>query len=69
MNADKCHLLVPKHTNDAFVKVDDEIIKGEITVKLLGLTIDNRLDFNNHVSNLCKKASQKLPYTNCTIHW
>ena len=28
--------------------------------KLLGLTLDRRLNFKNHVSNLCKKASQKL---------
>ena len=28
--------------------------------KLLGLTLDKRLNFKNHVSTLCKKASQKL---------
>ena len=60
MNADKCHLFVPKHENDVYVKIDDEIIKGERSVKLLGLTIDNKLHFNEHVSNLCNKASQKL---------
>ena len=29
-------------------------------LKLLGVTLDNKLNFNEHVSNLCKKASQKL---------
>ena len=29
-------------------------------MKLLGITIDNELKFSKHVSNLCKKASQKL---------
>ena len=28
--------------------------------KLLGLTLDRRLNFKNHVSNLCKKACQKI---------
>ena len=31
-----------------------------VKVKVLGITIDNNLTFNVHVSNLCKKASQKL---------
>ena len=60
MNADKCHLLVPKHTNDVSVSINDQIIKGETSVKLLGLTIDNNLDLNEHVFCLCKKASNKL---------
>ena len=60
MNADKCHLLVPKHADEVSVKVNKEIIKGETTVKLMGLTIANKLNFNAHTSNLCKKASQKL---------
>ena len=60
MNTDKCHLLVPKHSDDMHIEINDEIIRGEPTVKLLGITINNRLDFNDHVSNLCKKASQKL---------
>ena len=28
--------------------------------KLLGVIIDNNLNFNEHVTRLCKKASQKL---------
>ena len=60
MNPSKCHLLVPKHTGDSFVRVGNEIIKGQSSVKLLGLTIDDKLDFTEHVTNLCKKASQKL---------
>ena len=29
--------------------------------KLLGVTIDSKLNFNLHVIQLCEKASQKLP--------
>ena len=60
MNADKCHLLVAKHTDDITMNIGDEVISGEKSVKLLGIIIDNKLDFNEHVTNLCKKASQKL---------
>ena len=60
MNADKCHLLVTKHDDDVSVVIDGKTIKGEKSIKLLGINIDNKLDFNDHVSNLCKKVSLKL---------
>ena len=28
--------------------------------KILGVIIDNRLNFKNHISKLCKKSSQKI---------
>ena len=37
-----------------------DIIHGSRSVKLLGITIENELNFTEHISNLCKKASQKL---------
>ena len=60
MNADKSHLLVTKLDDNVFIKVDREIIEGSKTVKLLGITIDNQLDFTEHVSKICKKVSIKL---------
>ena len=39
---------------------DDLIIKNIKSEKLLGINIDNFLTFNEHVSKLCRKASQKL---------
>ena len=60
MNADKCHLLVTNHDADVSVNIDGEIIKGSKSVKLLGLCIDNKLDFNEHISKICKKVSLKL---------
>ena len=35
-------------------------IKLEDTVKLLGVTLDNELNFDTHISNLCKKAATQL---------
>ena len=46
------------------VPVDIQISNIKVTsksrVKLLGIHIDNRLNFDYHVSQLCKKASKKL---------
>ena len=39
---------------------DDIIIKNSLFEKILGLTIDNNLDFSGHISNIGKTASEKL---------
>ena len=36
------------------------LMAGQRNVKLLGIKIDNKLDFNDHVSMIYKKASHKL---------
>ena len=36
-----------------------EIILLEDNVKLLGVTIDSNLNFNNHISEICKKKKKK----------
>ena len=59
LNADKCHLLISNHSKDILINVEDEIIECSSSVKLLGVTIDNKLNFDEHVSKICKKASQK----------
>ena len=35
-------------------------IRPSISVKLLGIEIDNKLNFSKHISNICKKAGQQL---------
>ena len=59
-NPDKFHLLISNHSNNLTIKVEKEIVECCSSVKLLGVTIDNELKFDEHVSKLCKKASQKL---------
>ena len=58
-NNDKCHLLIINNENN-IIKIGNDEISGSKSVKLLGITIDNKLNFNEHVSNICKKANQKL---------
>ena len=59
LNTDKCHLLVSNHKECVFINAADDIIECEISVKLFRVTIGNKLNFNEHVSIIFKKASQK----------
>ena len=58
-NADKCHLLVSSNES-CKAKIEDFSIKNSTEEKLLGVKFDSNLSFENHVTSLCKKASQKL---------
>ena len=40
--------------------IDDEIVEGNKSVKLLGIKIDNELKFKERITNICNKVSQKL---------
>ena len=46
--------------DEASIKTDDTDIKSSSSKKLLGVIIDNKLTFNEHVSKLWKKTSNKL---------
>ena len=48
------------NTSGEKINIDGEIINPEETVKLLGVTLDYRLDFDPHISNICKKAATQL---------
>ena len=61
LNTDKCHLLVSGYKHECvFAKIGNHKIFESNNVKLLGITIDNELRFDKHVSNLCLKANRKL---------
>ena len=60
MNADKCKLLITNNDENVSLTVDGHNIEGNKIVKLLGIKIDNQLNFNDHVSSIYKKASLKL---------
>ena len=58
-NPDKCHLLVS--TNEKIkINIGDFSIENSDCEKLLGVKIDNKLTFDYHVSDMCKKANRKI---------
>ena len=64
VNPDKFQLmLLQKYTKKVIqekLQIDNNEIKSENLVALLGITIDNWLSFDDHISKLCNKASVQL---------
>ena len=56
---DKCHLIVSKNENVSMriVSLETKTVNSE---KLLGIKVDNRLNFNEHLDSIIKKASGKI---------
>ena len=57
-NAGKCHLLVSSR-DDVNLRVSKYDIKDSECEKLLGVKFDNKLTFENHITDICRKASRK----------
>ena len=61
LNQGKCHLLVSGYKNEnVSANIGNENIWESHKQKLLGLDIDWNLNFNEHVSSLCRKVGNKL---------
>ena len=58
-NPDKCNLLLRKNGNFE-PNINENRIANTKFEKLLGVTFDNRLNFNHHISNICKMTGNKL---------
>ena len=58
-NADKCHLIMSKNDTPA-LNIGESFIKTSNCEKFLGVKIDYKLTFDEHVNSLCKKANNKL---------
>ena len=46
--------------NDLQIEVNDNVIPATSTMKIFGIHIDSKLNFNGHIAFLCTKASRQL---------
>ena len=62
LNEEKCHFMIfGERTNqDVAINIGNCTVNNSQEGKLLGALIDSNLNFENHVSNICKKAGNKL---------
>ena len=61
LNIEKCHLLISGNKSEYIrKKLDQDIICESNNVELLGVTRDNNLRFDKHVSNIYLKVNGKL---------
>ena len=58
-NSDKCHLITSK-LSCMNLKIGDINIENKTCEKLLGIKVDNKLSFNEHLDGIIKKASRKV---------
>ena len=61
LNTDKCKLLVAGHKDHSLrIKVGDSTVEQNKQAELLGVLIDEDLNFKNHLHSKIKKANSKL---------
>ena len=61
LNPKKCHFMtLGNRSNLCNFSCDDIIIKNSLSKKIFGITIDNNLDFSDHIPNIRKTANRKL---------
>ena len=58
-NTEKCHLIVSTD-EPVEIRVGESLMKCSTCEKLLGIKIDNKLNFDTHVKGLCTKPNNKL---------
>ena len=69
VNPDKFQTMIlqkqDKNSQTNSLNIYNKIIDKTKSVKLLGITIDRQLRFDEHISNLCNKGSMQLNAINC----
>ena len=57
-NPDKCHVLINTDENVA-LKIKNETITNSSNQELLGILINNKFGFNEHIISVCKKKTPR----------
>ena len=61
MNSEKCHPLISGHIfENLLAKIGNDKIWETRTVTVLGITINNKLKFDENLHNVCLKANRKF---------
>ena len=64
VNPGKCQSIITKNSkvkiNPLSLKINSNSIETSDNVKFVGIEIDNHLNFESHVSSICKKAVGQL---------
>ena len=64
VDPDKFQSILPRKSTKKLIQEKPQINSNETeyenSVTLLGITIDNRLSFDNHISKMCNKSSMQL---------
>ena len=58
-NTDKCHFIISSNDSSE-IKIGNSLIKNSNCEKLLGVKIDTKLTFDDHIKDMCRKANNKL---------
>ena len=59
LNTDKCHVLLNSQGTSR-IKIGNLCMKNSSCEKMLGINIDYKLKFTNHIDEICKKTSRIL---------
>ena len=59
-NTDKRHFII-RSNDSSKIKIGNSLIKSSNCEKLLGVKIDTKLTFDDHIKDMCRKANNK-PY-------
>ena len=60
VNPDKFQFIILGNTGSHILKIGDITIKSASSVRLLGITIDSKLNYKEHINNIIKKSYHKL---------
>ena len=61
LNKKKCHYVsIGRNTENDEFEFDNLLLENSKEEVVLGVTIDNKLTFDSHIKNICRKAGQKL---------